>query len=52
MPSHSTAHYFLERMAGLAIDPVGNTSEAFARIIAADIASWSAVAKAAHIKAD
>jgi tripartite-type tricarboxylate transporter receptor subunit TctC len=41
-----------ERLAGLAIDPVGNTSEEFARIIAADIAKWTAVAKAANIKAD
>ena len=41
-----------ERLAGLAIDPVGNSSEEFARIIAADIAKWTAVAKAANIKAD
>ncbi len=41
-----------ERLAGLAVDPVGNTSEEFARIIAADIAKWTAVAKAANIKAD
>ncbi len=41
-----------ERLAGLAIDPVGNSSEEFARIIAADIVKWTAVAKAANIKAD
>jgi tripartite-type tricarboxylate transporter receptor subunit TctC len=41
-----------ERLAGMAIDPVGNTSEEFARIIVADIAKWTAVAKAANIKAD
>jgi tripartite-type tricarboxylate transporter receptor subunit TctC len=41
-----------ERLAGMAIDPVGNTSEEFARIIAADITKWTAVAKAANIKAD
>jgi tripartite-type tricarboxylate transporter receptor subunit TctC len=41
-----------ERLSGMAIDPVGNTSEEFARIIAADIAKWTAVAKAASIKAD
>jgi len=41
-----------ERLAGMAIDPVGNTSEEFARIIAADIDKWTAVAKAANIKAD
>jgi tripartite-type tricarboxylate transporter receptor subunit TctC len=41
-----------ERLAGMAIDPVGNTSEDFARIIAADIAKWTAVARAAGIKAD
>ncbi len=41
-----------ERLAGMSIDPVGNTSEEFAQIIAADIAKWTAVAKAANIKAD
>lgn len=41
-----------ERLTAMAIDPVGNTSEEFARIIAADIAKWTAVAKAANIKAD
>jgi tripartite-type tricarboxylate transporter receptor subunit TctC len=41
-----------ERLAGLAIDPAGNSAEEFARIIAADIAKWTAVAKAANIKAD
>ena len=41
-----------ERLAGIAVDPVGNTSEEFARIIAADIAKWTAVAKAANIRAD
>ena len=41
-----------ERLATLAVDPAGNTSEEFARIIAADIAKWTAVAKAANIKAD
>jgi len=39
-----------ERMAGLSVDPVGNTSEEYARIIAAEIAQWTAVAKAANIK--
>jgi tripartite-type tricarboxylate transporter receptor subunit TctC len=41
-----------ERLAAMAIDPAGNTSEEFARIIAADIDKWTAVAKAANIKAD
>jgi tripartite-type tricarboxylate transporter receptor subunit TctC len=41
-----------ERLNGMSLDPVGNTSEEFARIIAADIARWTAVAKAANIKAD
>ena len=41
-----------DRLAGMVIDPVGNTSDEFARIIAADIAKWTAVAKAANIKAD
>ena len=41
-----------ERLNGMGLDPVGNTSEEFAKIIAADIARWTAVAKAANIKAD
>lgn len=41
-----------ERLGGMAIDPAGNTSEEFARIIASDIAKWTAVAKAANIRAD
>lgn len=41
-----------DRLASMVIDPVGNTSDEFARIIAADIAKWTAVAKAANIKAD
>jgi tripartite-type tricarboxylate transporter receptor subunit TctC len=41
-----------DRLNGMGVDPVGNTSEEFGRIIAADIAKWTAVAKAANIKAD
>ena len=41
-----------ERLNGMGVDPVGNTSEEFGRVIAADIAKWTAVAKAANIKAD
>ena len=41
-----------ERLAAMAIDPAGNTPEEFRRIIAADIAKWTAVAKAANITAD
>jgi tripartite-type tricarboxylate transporter receptor subunit TctC len=41
-----------ERLSGMGVDPVGNTSEEFGRIIAADIAKWTAVAKAANIRAD
>ena len=41
-----------ERLSGMGVDPVGNTSEEFGRIIAADIVKWTAVAKAANIKAD
>ncbi len=41
-----------ERLNAMSIDPAGNTSEEFARIIAADIAKWTAVAKAANIRAD
>jgi tripartite-type tricarboxylate transporter receptor subunit TctC len=39
-----------ERMKTLALEPVGNTSEEFARIIAADIERWTTVAKAGNIK--
>jgi tripartite-type tricarboxylate transporter receptor subunit TctC len=41
-----------ERLAAMAIEPSGNNSEEFARVIAADIAKWSAVASAANIRAD
>lgn len=41
-----------ERIAALGIDPVASTPEEFSRLIAADIAKWTAVAKAANIKAD
>ena len=41
-----------ERLGAMGVDPVGNTSEEFGRIIAADIAKWTAVARAANIKAD
>jgi tripartite-type tricarboxylate transporter receptor subunit TctC len=39
-----------ERMTALAVEPVGNTSDEFGRILAADIARWNEVAKAANIK--
>jgi tripartite-type tricarboxylate transporter receptor subunit TctC len=39
-----------ERMRTLAVEPAGNTSEEFARAIAADIERWTAVAKAGNIK--
>ena len=41
-----------ERFTTMAIDPSGNTPEEFTRVIAADIKKWTAVAKAANIKAD
>ena len=41
-----------ERLDQMAIVPSGNTSEEFRGIIARDIARWTAVAKAANIKAD
>ena len=40
-----------ERFAGLGVDPSGLGTEAFSKIIADDIARWTAVAKAANIKA-
>lgn len=39
-----------DRMTALAVEPAGTTSEEFGRILAADIARWSEVAKAANIK--
>jgi len=39
-----------ERLRALELDPVGNTSEEFARTIAQDTETWAAVAKAANIK--
>ena len=41
-----------ERIVALGIDPVASTPDEFSRVIAADIAKWTAVAKAANIKAD
>jgi tripartite-type tricarboxylate transporter receptor subunit TctC len=41
-----------ERLDQMAIVPSGNTPEEFRKIIARDIAKWTAVAKAANIKAD
>lgn len=38
------------RLKPLGIDTVGNSSEAFAKILAADIARWGAVARAANIR--
>jgi tripartite-type tricarboxylate transporter receptor subunit TctC len=39
-----------ERMKQLAVEPAGNTSEEFAQTITADIARWTAVARASNIK--
>ena len=41
-----------ERLGAMGIEASGNTSEEFGRIVASDIAKWTAVAKAANIKAD
>jgi tripartite-type tricarboxylate transporter receptor subunit TctC len=41
-----------EKLAGLGIEPDGRSPEAFAKFLAEDIAKWTAVAKAANIKAD
>jgi tripartite-type tricarboxylate transporter receptor subunit TctC len=40
----------IERLKPLGIDSVGSSSEEFSKILAADIARWTAVAKAANIK--
>jgi tripartite-type tricarboxylate transporter receptor subunit TctC len=41
-----------DRLKGLQVDPSGNTSEEFKRLIAAELTHWAAVAKAANIKLD
>lgn len=41
-----------ERLDQMAIVPSGNTPEEFRSVVARDIAKWTAVAKAANIKAD
>ena len=41
-----------ERMAGLGIDPVGNTPEQLGAILRADLEKWTAVAKSAGVKAE
>jgi tripartite-type tricarboxylate transporter receptor subunit TctC len=40
------------RLNGLGVDPAAMSGEEFAKVIAADITRWTAVARAAHIKAD
>lgn len=39
-----------DRFATMMVDPVGNTSEELGRIVASDIARWTAVARSANIK--
>jgi len=41
-----------ERLGGLGVDPSSMPGDEFARVIAADIARWTAVARTANIKAD
>lgn len=41
-----------ERLNGLGVDPAAMPGEEFAKVISADITRWTAVARAAHIKAD
>jgi len=41
-----------ERFAALGVDPSGMPGDQFGKVLAADIARWTAVAKAANIKAD
>lgn len=41
-----------EKLIGLGIEPDGRSPAEFAKFLAADIARWTAVAKAANIKAD
>lgn len=39
-----------DRMSAISVTPAGSTAEEFAKILASDIARWSAVAKASNIK--
>ena len=39
-----------DRMSAISVTPAGSTAEEFTKVIAADIARWSAVAKASNIK--
>lgn len=39
-----------ERLTALQVNPVGNTSEEFARLIASELSRWLALAKASNIK--
>jgi tripartite-type tricarboxylate transporter receptor subunit TctC len=41
-----------ERMAGLGIEPVANAPEALGTIVKSEITKWSAVARAANVKAE
>ena len=41
-----------KRLKELQVDPSGNTSEEFRRLVAAELVRWAAVAKAANIKLD
>ena len=41
-----------ERLDAIGVDPSGMPGEAFAKVVAADIARWTAVARTANIKAD
>jgi tripartite-type tricarboxylate transporter receptor subunit TctC len=40
----------IARLKPLGIDTIGNSSDAFAQVLAADIARWGEVAKAANIR--
>jgi len=41
-----------ERFAAMGVEPVGNTSEEFARSIRADLERWTDVARRANIQAE
>jgi tripartite-type tricarboxylate transporter receptor subunit TctC len=43
-------HDVIARLKPLGIDTVGNSSEEFSKILAADIVRWGEVAKAANIR--
>jgi tripartite-type tricarboxylate transporter receptor subunit TctC len=41
-----------DRLTAMSVDPAGDTAQAFAQIISAELLRWATIAKAANIKLD